>query len=111
LQQTGNGEGCHQSFVTSFPPARAIRTGARAGELSPGTDDGFGKLPLCVVEAVLATILPVMDAERRNHSLDISQACRDAHPDCRLAFDQWQRQSDRYHKSPCSFDTAWSVFC
>ena len=96
LERTDNGEVCGKSFAASFVYVEPPKAAPRALTHPPVTDDGSGKLPLCVIEAALAAIPPVMGRGHRNLWLDLSQGCRDAHPDCWPLFDKWQSRSNRY---------------
>ena len=101
LDRAGNRDVCAKSFAASFMPVeppRAVpeRTHGSLQQLpQPATDDG-SCLPLCVIEAALEAIPPIMGPGQRNLWLDIAQACRDAHPGSFNLFDQWQSHSDRY---------------
>ena len=97
LDRTDNGEVCGKSFAASFVYAEPPKASPGRITFQPVTDDGGGKLPLCVIEAALAAIPPIMGGGQRKLWLDLSQGCRDAHPDSWSLFDQWQRQSNRYN--------------
>ena len=99
---TDNGEVCARSFVASFPYTEPARAAPEAVSYQPVADEGTGRLPLCVIEAALQAIPPIIGGGQRNRWLDVAQSCRDAHPDSFHLFDQWQRQSARYEKSDSS---------
>jgi AAA domain/RepB DNA-primase from phage plasmid/Primase C terminal 2 (PriCT-2) len=99
LDRAGNSEVCPQSFAASFPYTEPASEPPEPVSYQPVTDDGNGKLPLCVIEAALQAIPPISGEGQRDLWLDVAQACRDAHPDSFPLFDQWQRQSNRYEKS------------
>jgi hypothetical protein len=97
LERMDNAEVCRDSFTASFcSQHRPEALPEGMPNYQPISNDGLGKMPIYVIEAALDAIPPIMGTGKRNLWLDLSQACRDAHPDSFPLFDLWQQRSDRY---------------